>query len=119
MPEPIPPDPSPPTKEEEEEINKRLKERSKTAPRIASKHKWREKVLEDIRNDCKAKEEDSDRVQMHKGEAESKDYQMWDYAKQYRINPCKEYVEFTCGSHSIMVRYDVSDNEWREKTRWS
>lgn len=116
---PVIPDPSPPTKEEEEEIDKRLRERPKTAPRIVSKKKWRSEVLKDIRIDCKAKEVDSERFQRHKAEAESKDYQNWDYAKQYKVNACKEYVEFTCGSHSVMVRYDVSDDEWKRKTRWS
>ena len=114
---PLPPPnpPLPPTKEEEEELQKRFKERPKDARRIACRKKWEEKVLKDIRIDSRAKEDASKAISQRKllaAEWDGKKFNGMDVV----VSP--QYVEFTHGSFSRLVRYDVSEEEWRIKTGW-
>jgi|SRR5579864_3188629 len=112
---PLPPPFLPPTKEEEEEISKRIRERPKDAARIVSMKKYREIVLQDIRNESKAKETASMTIGVRRLLAES-----WDGKKFNGMDvvASREYVEFTHASFSRLVRYDVSEEEWKNKTGW-
>lgn len=106
---------SPPTKEEEEEISRRLKERPQNWPRIVNKRKWRQEVLKDIRNDCGSFKGLSERIDRHKSESKNYNDKIW---RGDRVYANKDWVEFTSGSYYKQVRYDVSDEEWKRETGW-
>ena len=102
----------PPTKEEEEELNRRFKKRPKGSPPVASRKKWNEAVLRDIRQEQGACLAAGQRIaerkaffQPHDG-AKINGYTVWVY---------DDRVELTCGSDFNCIRFDVSEEEWEKE----
>lgn len=106
------PQSDPPTKEEEEELRKRLRERPKNFPKIKNLKRWREKVLEEIRRESeeekaglRAIEEVQARIKRHREEAERN-------ASPGRIIPSSIHVVLQNKSGSLPVPYALPDEEW-------
>lgn len=111
---PLPP-PSVVTPEEEEELNRRFKERPKGSPKVRSTKKWREAVLEDIRQEVLGASIDQESTDRHRKQARILDMTQW---RGDRVFSCRDGVEFTSGTNYKHVRYDVSDEEWKRETGW-
>jgi hypothetical protein len=110
-----PPKKSPPSKEEEEELEKRLRERPKDSPKIHSRKKWQEAVLEDIRKDELQKRETIELIKKHREQA--KKYDMKTHGP-WNVYCCENFVELVHGSRSRRIAYDLPDQIWIEQTRW-
>lgn len=110
-----PPNPKPATKEEEEEIEERRKNRGSLAPPIKVLKRWKLAVLEDIRRENLAEKGKEAIVERHRKAAKELDYTK---TNGLTISACKDWVEFTHGSYVKVVRYDLSEEEWKEQTGW-
>lgn len=104
-----------PSKEEEEEINRRFRERPKDCPPIKNRRAWELAVLKEIRN---AMDSDKGLVKLaikHKEEA-----MQWDMKKigEIMVYACPDRVEFTSGSYCKQVKYRISDEEWNSEVLW-
>ena len=104
----------PPTKDEIDEIDRRLVEARKKGTKILNEPGYRVKVLESIRSQRKSVSEDSLRIERHKKQAMLKDGLM---IHGDLVSSLNERVEFTCGNFRRAVLYSVSDDEWDDETR--
>jgi hypothetical protein len=106
---------TPPTKEEEEEIDRRIKERPPGSKKIKYPKRHREKMLENMREEKESSVNQEREIKRRRGLAMA-----WDgkISQKMSLVACKDHVEFNLGSYSRIVRYDVSEEEWKEKTGW-
>lgn len=116
----IPPLPPPqkevepsPSKQEEEEIERRFRERPLGSKKVVSKTAWKREVLKDMRLESDQPKVSKEMALKHKLEAIPYDLKS---RKGMNIVCCAEHVEFTNGSYIKEVRYDITDEEWKEKT---
>lgn len=102
-----------PTKEEEEEIDRRIRERPKDSPKIKCMKKYRSTVLEEIRSEKKDNEAMNLIILKRRLLAEG-----WDGKKfnGKHVSSHREFVEFSLGAFCRQVRYDVPQEEWIELT---
>lgn len=112
------PEQKPATPEEEEEISRRIKERPKNAPKIASNSHYREKVLQDIRSSkleaSKQAETRSERIERHKSQACAMNGKIHN---GFTVKVCLDRVEFKNSKKGIFsVGYDIPDEEWDSST---
>lgn len=122
----LPPDPpstpevceveSPPTKEEEEEIQALIKNRPQGLPRIKNMRLWKASVLKEIRLKGPASVPTPDSTEKHRKEALA-----YDMTKVcgFSVYACSDRVEFTQGSQCIQVRYDLLDEDWNRQVLWN
>jgi helix-turn-helix protein len=114
----------PPSKEEEEELSKRFKERPLKAPRIKSHKKWRETVLEDIRSDCRAKEVASMAHENQQALENKHRAQAYSLSGQtingFKVFAYENRVDFSCPIRrgGFSVGYNITDEEWERETGW-
>jgi hypothetical protein len=102
--------------EEEEEIQKRLKERPTEAVKIKNFKRWKEAVVFQIRNEKTFQTVvDESLVEAHKKEASFYDGEKID---DWLIRTESDRVAFSLGSHYFEVLYNVNDSEWRKKVKW-
>lgn len=111
---PLPP-PLEASKEEEEEILRRKKERPKGSPPIKSYKAWSKAVLEQIRLEKNPENVNNAVIKRHMEKARSMDFKKQD---GFTVIACKDWVEFTYGSHVSVVPYAISDEEWSKQTGW-
>lgn len=106
---------TPPTKAEEEEIQRRIKERPKESPKIKNMELWRKKVLSEIRQESQTSKANLLITEKHAREAKGYDMQKF---RGFTAVALTDRVEFTRGSHLLTVPYDCSDEAWNIKVLW-
>lgn len=103
---------TPVSKEEEEEISKRLRERPKGAKPIKSMSLWRKKVLKDIRLQRKDNESLKSKIDKRRLFARGLDGELF---QGCTVVACAEHVELNSGNYSCRIGYDAPDKEWEDK----
>lgn len=101
--------------EEDQELEKRIRERPKSLPAIKNMSSWKKSVLQEIRAYKKLDQERNKIIQAHRLEAQKVDMQKM---HGFTIYACQNRVEFTHGSIFKCVDYDVSEAKWRDKVLW-
>ena len=99
------------TPEEEEEIQKRIKERDPKFGKITRYSKWKEAVLADIRESAKGTENFGLIRKQRKKEASSYDGKSID---GFYISTFDEHVYCSKGSGGREFRYDCEESEWNK-----
>jgi hypothetical protein len=76
--------------------------------------KWLETVIPEIEREMASEKDKEDLAIKHERQARANSI----FDASYQIQACRNYVEFSSGSHCRQVPYDCSDAEWKEKTGW-
>ena len=104
------------SKEEEEELQKRLRERPKEMNPIKCMKAWRKTVLKDIREGKISHRNVVEAAERHQKEAIARDGT--EDTRGCTITACRDRVEFILGGHYQAVRYDLDEDTWRSEVRW-
>jgi hypothetical protein len=108
--------PLPITPEEEEEIQKLLRERPEGMPKIKSMRSWRKVVLEDIRSSGMMIRANADQTRANRAEAFLADMRKNSHGEL--TCAYEDHVEFSCGNKVRKVLYNTPYEEWIKQTGW-